>query len=253
MHKKIVIGNWKMNPSSIKEAEVLFKTIVKQQKEIKNTDVVICTPFLYLPTLSKIKSGKISMGAQDAYHEEVGAFTGNVSAKMLSAFKIRYCIVGHSERRAMGETDELCSKKVNALLKVGITPILCVGEKERDESHEYLIVVKRQIEQSLAGVSKNAVSKIIIAYEPIWALSTTANRHDFIPAEFLEIKIFIKKVLSNMFGVKTQLPRIIYGGSARPDNALSFIQDGEADGLLPGRDSLDPKKFLQIIKIAGSK
>lgn len=253
MYKKIVIGNWKMNPKGVREAENLFKSIIKNVSEYKNVDVVICAPHIYLPNLSKIKLGKIMLGAQNAFYEQVGAYTGEVSAQMLAEFKVKYCLVGHSERRALGETNEMCSKKIVALLKVGIIPILCVGESNRDHSHEYLNLVKQQIKECLVNLSKNSLSKIIIAYEPVWALSTTLNRRDFVPAEFLEIKIFIKKILSDIFGSRTVLPRIIYGGSARPDNALSFMKDGEADGLLPGRDSLDAKKFLSIIKIAQNK
>ena len=152
----------------------------------------------------------------------------------------------------MGETDRDVNKKIKLALSAGLVPILCVGESSREGGHEYFSIIKKQISECMTGVNKNSVSKTIIAYEPVWALSSTANRHDFAPPEFLEIKIFIKKVLSDMFGAKTELPRIIYGGSVRPDNALEFLRDGQADGLLPGKDSLDPKKFLEIIKIANS-
>ncbi|MCC6323273.1 triose-phosphate isomerase [Candidatus Nomurabacteria bacterium] len=251
--KKIVIGNWKMNPATIKEAEVLFKGITKNQKDFKNIDVAICAPYIYLPNLLKIKSRKVAVGAEDAYYEEVGAYTGNVSAKMLSVLKVKYCIVGHSERRAMGETDEMCNKKINALLKVGITPVLCVGEKTRDESHEYLNIVKKQIENSLQGVSKNALSKIIIAYEPVWAIGSNAVR-EVETFECQEMILYIKKVIATISSPSiAHSVRVIYGGSVHPQNSLELITNGGVDGFLVGRDSLDVKKFLNIIKNGGVK
>jgi triosephosphate isomerase len=251
--KKIVIGNWKMNPSSLKEAEVLFKNIVKSQKDFKNVDVAICTPYIYLSNLSKIKSTKISLGAQDAHFEESGAYTGEVSVKMLSNLKVKYCIVGHSERRAMGEDNETCKKKIVALLKNGITPILCVGEKTRDESHEYLNIVKKQIEECLRGISKNSFTKIVIAYEPIWAIGVNAVR-ETTPEECQEMILYIKKVVANMYDPKTaHSTRVIYGGSVHPHNAKDFVSEGRADGLLPGKDSLDVKKFVTIIKNSSVK
>ncbi len=247
--KKIIIGNWKMNPLTGIEAEKVFSGIAKKLPSLKRTEVVICPPAIFLERLKKIRTTKVKLGAQNAFYGEKGAFTGEVSAEMLYVFDIKYVILGHSERRVMGESNKEINKKVKAALFAGLAPILCVGERERDENHEYLNIVKRDIEECLAGVNKNSLSKMVIAYEPVWALSSTAGRHDFIPSEFLEIKIFIKKVLSGFFGAKTDLPRIIYGGSARPDNASEFINEGEADGLLPGRDSLDPDKFVEIVKI----
>jgi triosephosphate isomerase len=248
--KKIVIGNWKMNPVTLKEAEALLKGIAKNQKGLKNIDVVVCAPFLYLQNLSKIRLGKISLGAQDAHYEDIGAYTGNISAKMLSSTKVKYCLVGHSERRALGEDNELCNKKINALLKVGITPVLCVGEKTRDESHEYLNIVKKQVEESLNNISKNALPKIIIAYEPVWAIGVNAVR-ETTASECQEMILYIKKVIANISSPKiAHSMRVIYGGSVHPHNAKEFVTEGNADGLLPGKDSLDVKKFLQIINLA---
>ncbi len=241
MAKRIIIGNWKMNPVTEREA-------VKLAKASDKIGVVLCVPFIFLSAVKKVLK-KAKLGAQNCFYEENGAYTGEVSAGMLYNMGARYVILGHSERRALGESNGDINKKIKASLPAGLVPILCVGEKERDENHEYLNFIKTQLEECLQGVVKNSVSKIIIAYEPVWALSSTVNRHDFIPSEFLEIKIFIKKILSDMFGVKTKLPAIIYGGSVHPDNTLAFIRDGQADGLLPGRDSLDPKKFSEIIKI----
>ena len=250
MSKKIVIGNWKMNPVSFKEAEKLFVGSSKLIAGIKKTEIVACPPVLYLNKLKK-HSRKLALGAQNVFYEESGAFTGEVSAEMIYGLGARYVILGHSERRAMGESNEDINKKIKSALSVGLTPILCVGEKVRDENHEYLNIIKEQLELDLKNVLRESLSKIIIAYEPVWAIGKNAVR-EATSAEFLEMKIFIKKVLSGTFGVKAKVPRIIYGGSVNSKNSTSFLQEGEADGFLVGRDSLDPKKFLEIINITES-
>lgn len=245
--KKIIIGNWKMNPSTKKEADSIFKLILKNLNLKTKTEVVICPPFLYLENLRKL-SKKVSLGGQDAFWEEKGAYTGEVSTEMLYNIGAKYVILGHSERRALGESNEDVNKKIKQSISVGLIPILCVGESVRDENHEYLNFVKTQVEECLAGVSRNLVSKVIIAYEPVWAIGKNATR-EATPEEFREMSIFIKKILSDKFGAKMiEETRIIYGGSVHPENALGFLQEG-ADGFLAGRDSLDPKKFVEIISI----
>jgi triosephosphate isomerase len=249
--RKIVIGNWKMNPLSLKEAEKLFTNITKSVSSIKKTEIVICPPFLYLEKLKKI-SRKISFGAQNVFGRDTGAYTGEISGDMLYNIGARYVIVGHSERRnppnGEGETNGDVNKKVKASIGAGLRPILCVGENTRDENHEYLNFVKKQIEECLNGVSKNFIAKVIIAYEPVWAIGKGALPAT--PEEFREMNIFIKKILSDKFGVKeASKVKIIYGGSVDEKNALGFIEEGQADGFLPGRASLDPKKFSEIIKI----
>ncbi len=247
--KKIICGNWKMNPVSAKEADKLFSGVAKAVAKIKKTEVVVCAPYIYLSNLKKI-SKKISLGAQDAYAGDVGAFTGEVSAEMLYNLGVRYVILGHSERRAMGETNGLINKKVKGALASGLTPILCVGESERDLEHQYFNLVKNQLDECLDGVSRNSFGKIIIAYEPIWAISTTLNRRDATPADSHEMALFIRKIVSDKLGGKGEMPRVIYGGSVNERDAEEFIKNGGVDGLLPGRASLDPKKFSKIIEIA---
>ncbi|KKQ32967.1 MAG: Triosephosphate isomerase [Candidatus Nomurabacteria bacterium GW2011_GWA1_37_20] len=211
---KIIIGNWKMNPLTIKEAE------------------------------------KINLGAQDAFWGDVGAFTGEVSAEMLYNAGIKYVILGHSERRTLGETNELVNKKIKGSLSAGLTPVLCVGESMRDENHSYFNLVKTQLEECLNGVKKTFASKIIIAYEPIWAISSTLNRHDATSVDSREMAIFIRKVLYDKFGAEASRIRIIYGGSVNEKDALDFLNNGGVDGLLSGRASLNAKKFAEIINIA---
>ncbi len=247
MRKKIIIGNWKMNPLTLKEAEKLFG-ILARTVLARKTEVVICPPILYFNNLKKITK-KISLGAQDAFYEEKGAYTGEISAGMLVNMGAKYVILGHSERRVMGESNMDVNKKIKASLTAGLIPILCVGEKERDENHGYLNIVKMQIEECLAGIVKSSVSKIVIAYEPVWAIGKNAIR-EASPEEYREMSIFFRKILSDKFGSKMiEDVRIIYGGSVHPENAESFLKEGGADGFLVGRDSLDAKKFGEIIKI----
>jgi triosephosphate isomerase len=245
---KIIIGNWKMNPMTLSQAEKLFAGIAKSISNIKKTQVVICPPFVYIENLKKL-SRKISLGAQNSFWAGEGAFTGEVSPDMLYDIGARYVILGHSERRALGETDENINKKIKAALGAGLVPILCVGENIRDESHSYFSLVKNQLEACLAGVSKSFISKIIIAYEPVWALSSTPNRKDATAADSLEMAIFIRKILSDKFGLESAKTRIIYGGSVSNKNAGDFLEHGGVDGLLPGKASLDAKKFIDILKI----
>ncbi len=252
MAKKLIVGNWKMNPQSQKEAVLLFKGIDQAITSMKNVEVVISAPFPFISSLKQLKKKKITLGAQNAYFEQKGAFTGEVSPYMLRDIGVNYVIVGHSERRALGETDEMINKKVLTCLKAKLIPILCVGESIRMNDASYLNIVKDQLIKCLNGVQKSQMKNIVIAYEPVWALSSTIDRHDATPHDFEEMKIYIKKILSDMSSqMVASGVRIIYGGSANKDNAESFLRAG-ADGLLPGKASLDAKNFSRIVEIASS-
>lgn len=248
MSKKIIIGNWKMNPLTLKEAEKLFRDIAKGVSRIKKTEIVICPPILFLKEIKKF-SKKILLGAQNTFLGDVGAFTGEVSADMIYEIGAKYTIVGHSERRALGETDILINKKIKGALVAGLRPILCVGEVKRDENHEYFNFIKKELEECLAGISRDSVSKIIIAYEPIWAISTTPGHKDATFHESYEMAIFIRKVLSDKFGGEAKKMRVIYGGSVSEKDAADFLKNGGVDGLLVGRSSLDSNKFIDILRI----
>jgi triosephosphate isomerase len=252
LKSKIIIGNWKMNPRSLKEAERLFADVAKNISAIKKTEIVVCPPFIYLEKLTKIRTSKIKLGAQDAFPGDVGAFTGEVSTEMLYNIGARYVILGHSERRALGENNNDVNRKIKSALVAGLRPILCVGEKARDVDHNYFNLVKTQIEECLAGISKNSINKIIIAYEPIWAISSTVDRKDATADDSREMAIFIRKILFDKFGSDASKVRIIYGGSVNEKDAEEFFKNGGVEGLLPGRASLDAKKFVEIIKIAES-
>ncbi|MEK9182614.1 MAG: triose-phosphate isomerase [Patescibacteria group bacterium] len=252
MTRKIIIGNWKMNPRTGKEAGKWFASVAELVKRIKNTEVIICAPFVYLEKLKKI-SRKIVLGAQDAFVGDVGPFTGEISPEMLYNIGVKYVILGHSERRAMGESSNEINKKIKSALASGLVPIVCIGERERDSNHEYFRIVKTQIYECLKGISKDSVSKIIIAYEPVWSLSSTLNRRDATADDSREMAIFIRKTLSDISSPDiASKTRIIYGGSANERDAQDFLKNGGVDGLLPGKASLDPKKFSEIVRIAES-
>ncbi len=246
LNKKILIANFKMNPQNSKEATTLLKNILKDLKNIKNTEIVFAPPFIYLENLKKIIK-KYGLASQNLFYQDNGAYTGEISYKMLENLGVNYAILGHSERRALGEDNNFINQKLKVLTKSSIIPILCIGEKVRDDNHEYVNFLQNQILECTEGINKKILEKLIIAYEPVWAIGKDADR-EATPEEFLEIKILIKKVLALKFGVKNiNNVRIIYGGSVDDKNIFGFLEKGETDGFLVGRASLYPKKFIKII------
>jgi triosephosphate isomerase len=248
--KKLIVGNWKMNPRMITEARKIFSAVKTVSMALKKTEVVMCPPAVFLGYLES--GGKVSLGAQNTHFEKEGAFTGEISAGMLASMKVKYVILGHSERREMGETDDFIAKKVVSAITAGLIVVLCVGEKVRDEECEYLEILQAQIKASLSGVTKEMLKKLIIAYEPVWAIGVKATGVATSDA-FLETAIFIRKVLAGIYDQPSaHAMKILYGGSADEKNAESFLKEGGADGLLVGRASVDSKKFVEIIKLAES-
>ncbi|PCI20891.1 triose-phosphate isomerase [Candidatus Wolfebacteria bacterium] len=247
-NKKLIVGNWKMNPESAREAKQIFSAIKKTGSKLRNVQTVVCPPSLYIDTLQQLVGGhRVVVGAQNMFWEEKGPFTGEISPLMLSKNNVSYVILGHSERRALGETNEIVNKKVKAVFKHNITPILCVGETVRDENSLYLNFVKEELKESLAGIPKSAIKKVVIAYEPIWAIGKDATRGAN-PEESLEMILFIKKTLSDLYGASAiEGMMMLYGGSVSPANAKMFLREGGVDGLLVGRASLDGKTFSDIL------
>ena len=198
--KKLIVGNWKMRPTTLREAKIIFGAIKKKGGRFGNVQTVICPPFLYIEPLRELGVGhRVVLGAQDLFWEDQGAYTGEISASQLAESKVQYVILGHSERRALGETNGQVAKKIKAAFRHNIKPILCVGESMRDEKGEYLHFLKEELGQSLAGIPKNALSKVIIAYEPIWAVGKDAERQAT-PEECRETSVFIRKVIYDLFG-----------------------------------------------------
>lgn len=249
--KTVIAGNWKMNK---KASEV--KSFIDDLKPVitvpKGVDVALCVPFPLIPAMLRAtKNCRVSVGAQDVSEHEVGAYTGEVSAEMLSDLGVKYTIVGHSERRAyIGETDGQVNRKLQAALALNITPIVCVGETlEQREMGLTMEHVSYQVKAALFGVSEDVLRKVIIAYEPIWAIGTgrTATAQQ---AE--EVCKQIRAVLRELYGArKARGVSILYGGSMNAKNAAELLAQPDIDGGLIGGASLKPVDFAAIVGAAG--
>ncbi len=244
--KKLVVGNWKMNPLTLDEAKNIANSVKRSAKSLKKTQVVLCPPFVYIPALSKLPGNNLFLGAQDAFYEPMGHFTGEVSFAQLPQFKVSCVIVGHSERRSAGETDAIINKKVRSVVVEGMTAILCVGEKTRDSGGDYLNIVRGQLVSALRDVSKKSLSNLVVAYEPVWAVGA---KEALRPREIHEMSIFIKKVLREIYGMPADSVRVLYGGDVTDDNIGDIMKDGFVSGVLVGRESLRPKYFVEIMKL----
>ncbi len=252
MRTPFVAGNWKMNPTSVAEAEALAAALVKEIDGIGGVTRVVCPPFVALPAVAGALAGSgIAVGAQNAHPEAKGAFTGEVPLGMLSGL-CAYVIVGHSERRQLfGETDAFVNAKVGAVLAAGLTPILCVGETldERD-SHRAEAVVRRQVSAALAGVSEEQTGNIVIAYEPVWAIGTGRAAT---PDMAQEMSAFVRSEAAASLGADAAdaLP-VLYGGSVNPGNVESLAAQPDVDGALVGGASLVAEDFAAIVRAFAS-
>jgi triosephosphate isomerase len=250
MRTPLVAGNWKMNKTAA-EARELVATMGTMLREIASVEKVLCPPFLAIPALAEILAGSgIGLGAQNMHWEEKGALTGEVSPAMVREF-CNYVIIGHSERRTyFGETDESVNRKLHSAMKVGLTPIVCVGETlEQYEAGSTSDVVHRQVTLGLAGVSAALAPKIVVAYEPVWAIGT-GKASSGENANFVHRDV-IRPALAELFGVETSVQiRILYGGSVTAANTSEFFGNSDIDGALVGGASLKPDEFVAITKAA---
>jgi triosephosphate isomerase (TIM) len=251
MRKKIIAGNWKMFNDISETQNLVTKLTSGLSGENLNCDVIICPPFTSLSEAnSLIKNTKIKLGAQNMYFEDSGAFTGEVSAPMLKSVGCDYVILGHSERRAIfGETDSLINKKIKKALSAGFSVIFCIGETlQQREDGVTKDVVKKQLSEGLQDVTENDLAKIIIAYEPVWAIGTGKVAT---PAQAEEVHEFIRSYIKDNFsaGAAENLT-IQYGGSVKPENAKELLSQKDIDGALVGGASLKADSFISIIKSA---
>lgn len=248
--KKIVIGNWKMNPETLEQAKDVSLIISKNILKIKNVGLVLCPPFVFLNEVSNIlnKNKKISLGAQDIFIGSGVSHTGEVGADMLKNIGVKYVIIGHSDRRENLDSDILVREKLFGTLEKGFKAILCIGEKDRNEHGDQYGQVREQIESALVKLPKKFLKNLIVAYEPIWAIGR--KEEDAVkPEDLHEMSIFIKKILSDLFSIKeAEKVTIIYGGSVTKNNAKEILEKGNVSGLLVGRESLRPENFLELIK-----
>ncbi len=251
--KRLIVGNWKLNPLTVGKAKELFIDIRKESSRRNNVETVIAAPFVYIAELRKLTTGvHTKLGAQDVFWEKEGTYTGEISAPMLESLGVSHVIIGHSERRALGETDEQVGKKVSAALKDKLTAIVCVGESERDAHGKYLSVVEDQIRAACADVPKAAFKNLVVAYEPVWAISAGNGKgKTATPADVHEMSIFIRRVLTSIHDRSSaDRVRILYGGSVNEENAAELFSEGMVDGFLVGGVSLKPKAFAEILSTA---
>ena len=242
--KTLIIANWKCNPVSQKEAENIFDS-VKNGVKGASGEIIICPPFVYISLLKGL-----TLGAQNCFYEEKGAFTGEISATMLKDLGAEYVIIGHSERRKyFQETDEIINQKIKKALDAGLKIIFCIGEtaEERDSGKKNE-VLEKQIKKGLNGISnfKFKISNLVVAYEPVWAIGTGNNCSIEETKQSIE---FIQETLA-LSGAEGQNIRVLYGGSVKSENSGAYIKDAGANGLLVGGASLNAEEFVKIVKSA---
>jgi triosephosphate isomerase (TIM) len=247
MRRPFIAGNWKMNTNRA-SAVALAEAVAKKAESLDGVDVAVCPPSCYLDVVGRAIAGsKVALGAQNVYHEKDGAYTGELSVAMLVDLGCKYVILGHSERRhILGETDAAINKKVHAVLATGLLPIVCVGEllAER-EAGETLSVVQSQFDGSLAGLSAEQMLKVVIAYEPVWAIGTGKVAT---PQQAEDVHLALRKIVAQRYnGPVADSVRVQYGGSVKPENAAELLKQPDIDGALVGGASLKADQFLGII------
>jgi len=252
MSKLLIVANWKANPDAPGRAAILASKVEKEIKSIRGVDVVLAPAHLHLiPVKNVLKKAKL--GAQNMFWGGCGPYTGEVSWHHLKHLKIKYVIIGHSERRAnLGETDEMVNKKIKAALDNGFTPILCVGERQRHEE-EISPEIEEQLRSALFGVKSSLLKGLVVAYEPVWAISTNPGAKPDTSANAFRVQIHIRKIISSLYGAKVaRAVRVIYGGSVNAKNIAGFLSEGKMQGALVGGASLRPEEFGEIVRIAAS-
>jgi triosephosphate isomerase len=250
MRTPVMAGNWKMYKTARQAAETI-RTLAEAVKGVPGVEVVICPPFTALSAaVEAAKGSPVAIGAQDCYWEKEGAFTGEVAVPMIADLGCSHCIVGHSERRQFfGETDATVDRKVEAVLGAGLTCIACVGETLQErEAGQTFAVLERQVRN---GLTRHlASSRLIVAYEPVWAIGTGKTAS---PAQAQEAHAFIRQVAAQVASTAAaQAVRILYGGSVKPDNVAQLMAQPDVDGGLVGGASLDPESFYRIVEAAAA-
>ncbi len=245
--RALLAGNWKMYKTVHETLAYIegFKTLVA---DVDDRDIMLAPPFTSLDAAQRALEGtNISLGAQNCHWKDEGAFTGEVSPRMLADIGVTYVILGHSERRHIfGETDEMIRDKIEAVLKYELVPILCIGEKlEEREAGKTLEVLERQIKEGLKGFSAQDLRSLVLAYEPVWAIGTGKTAT---PEQAQEAHAFCRKVLEGLFGEDLAMKtRILYGGSVKPENIVGLMARPDIDGALVGGASLIPESFAKIV------
>jgi triosephosphate isomerase len=244
--KSLLIANWKMNPPSFNEAKKLLDVTKKAADSAKNVTIVIAPPAIYVRELrASYKGKKISFAVQNAHAEGSGSFTGETSMAQVKGAGVTQVIVGHAERRAMGETNDDTRKKVAAAVTLGLSPILCVGELTRTSDGEHFDFIKAQLKVGFADVLLLKIPRVTIAYEPVWAIGAESAMS---PRDMHEMAIFIRKTIVGLYGEKGMAVKILYGGSIDASNAPAMLSQGDVVGLLVGRASTDAVSLAALVK-----
>ena len=248
MRVPIIAGNWKMHKTG-REAAELARQIVQRLGDERGVEVVLCPPFTALAAVAKaIEGSGVKLGAQNVHWEGEGAFTGEISPRMLLETGCAYVIVGHSERRTyFGESDEMVNKRARAALANGLNPIICVGETlEQRRAGTTVEVVTGQVRRALEGISRDEIERVVLAYEPLWAVGSDLPAT---PGDADEVAGFIRKTVSGLYDAAAgDRIRIQYGGCVKPDNIGGFMQVENIDGALVGGASLDAESFAAIVQ-----
>ncbi len=251
MRKALIAGNWKMF-KTLTEAVLFAEELALRVKDVLDREILVCPPDLYIyPLIQALSDSSVSVGAQNVFWEDQGAFTGEVSAPMVKSTGARFAIIGHSERRQyFSETDETVNKRLNACFKAGITPVVCVGETFAErEAGKTLDVIRNQMTQGLKDISKTHAAHLVIAYEPVWAIGTGKTAT---PEIAQEVHGFIRSQVKDLFGPEIAgAIRILYGGSVKPDNIDVLMAQEDIDGALVGGASLEVASFERIIRYRG--
>ncbi|MBI2618646.1 MAG: triose-phosphate isomerase [Ignavibacteriales bacterium] len=251
MRTKTIAGNWKMNKDSDESVQLIIALKAKSPGFSKDVRVIVCPPFTSLALAKQLFEGTdVAVGAQNMHHEDEGAFTGEISAKMLTSVGCRYVILGHSERRQFfGETNESVNRKAKKALQSGLIPIICVGETlEEREKGITEQVISAQVKGVLNGLAAAEVEKSIVAYEPVWAIGTGKNAT---PQQAEDVHRFIRKLIGQMYSWPVAEKVVIqYGGSVKPENAAALLRQPDIDGALVGGACLKSEAFNQIIQAA---
>jgi len=248
MRKPLIAGNWKLN-LLVEESAELAGALKKALKDVKTAEIAVAPVFTALFRVNKVLAGSnIGLAAQDVYWENSGAFTGEVGPAMLKDVGCSYAIIGHSERREyFSESDQSVNKKLKAVIAAGLTPIMCIGEKlEEREQEKTLKVIDRQVRSGLMTFPKADAAKIVVAYEPVWAIGTGKTAT---PEQAQEAHVFIRKLLAELYDAEfADSIRILYGGSVKPENIKELMAQKDIDGALVGGASLTAESFAAIVK-----
>lgn len=245
--RPLVVANWKLNPTKLNEAKNLATETKKKVAKLEEVEIVIAPPMIFVPEVAKVvQKSEVKLGVQNVFYEERGPFTGEVAPGMVEQFGVKYVIIGHSERRKLGVTDKDVNLKIKAVLKKRMTPIVCIGEKARDNEGKFFGEVENEIKALAEDLTSLELKKIVIAYEPIWAIGTGKNAT---AEDVKEMQLFIVSTLTKLYNRKVaEGIHLLYGGSVKASIAKNLHEQGGMNGFLVGGASLKATEFAGIVQ-----